>query len=70
MIKTARFDRRDLVDWTAAIRRTEFLDDRVKTHPACLSSVVMSRNRTPWLGKSGTVRISALMSMSGVMCDL
>src|SRR6266545_1876042 len=28
--KAARFDPRDLVDWAAAIRRTEFLDDRVK----------------------------------------
>src|ERR1700682_6004913 len=29
----------------------------------------MSRNRMPGLGKSGTVRISALMSMSCVTCD-
>ena len=28
--KAARFDCRDLVDWAPAIRRTEFLDDRVK----------------------------------------
>src|SRR5438067_1770849 len=33
---------------------------------ASLRSVVMSRNRTPGFGKSGTVRISALMSMSRV----
>jgi hypothetical protein len=66
--ESARFDRRDLVDAPIAYPATR-RSTTSRNPPGAFSSVVISRNCTPAFGKSGIVRIIALMSTALAMAS-